>query len=171
MRRGTRFANVSTTDGRLLRLLTEAIGAKLAVEIGTSTGESGVWLALALRTTGGRLVTYEIDPGRAKIAQANFQKAGVDDLVTIVLGDAHEKVKDQGGPIDVLFLDADKPGYVDYLEKLLPKIRPGGLVIAHNARTPAPDPRFMKAITQDPNLETAFLLMEGSGVSVTLKKR
>jgi predicted O-methyltransferase YrrM len=80
-------------------------------------------------------------------------------------------VKDQVGPIDVLFLDADKPGYVDYLEKLLPKIRPGGLVIAHNARTPAPDPRFMKAITQDPNLETAFLLMEGSGVSVTLKKR
>ncbi|MBN2022035.1 MAG: class I SAM-dependent methyltransferase [Pirellulales bacterium] len=171
VRQGPRFANVPATDGRLLRLLTEAVGAKHVVEIGTSTGESGVWFALALRKTGGKLTTYEIDPGRAKTAQENFERAGVREYVTIVLGDAHEKVKELEEPIDVLFLDADKQGYIDYLDKLLPRIRPGGLILAHNMRSPTPDPRFVKAITRDPNLETAFLLMDGAGVSVTLKKR
>ena len=86
MRQGPRFANVATDDGRLLRMLAETTGAKTVVEIGTSTGESGVWFALALRSTGGHLYTHEIDEGRAKIAADNFKKAGVDDLITIVTG-------------------------------------------------------------------------------------
>ena len=171
MREGPRFANVSTSDGRLLRLLAETTGAKRVVEIGTSTGESAVWFALALRTTGGHLFTHEIDPERAKTAAENFQKAGVDDLVTIVLGDAHETVKQHKEPIDVLFLDADKEGYIDYLDKLLPLVRPGGLIIAHNMSPRMADPDYLKAITQSPELETSFLLMEGAGVGVTLKKR
>ena len=171
MRAGPRYANVSESDGRLLRLLTEAIGAKRVVEIGTSTGESAVWFALALRKTGGKLITHEIDPERAKVAEENFKKAGVDDLITIVLGDAHETVKRHKEPIDVLFLDADKQGYIDYLDKLLPLVRPGGLIVAHNMRYPRPDPRYIDAITKNPELETAFLLMEGAGLGVTLKKR
>jgi len=171
MRQGPRFRNVSTTDGRLLRLLTESIGAKRVVEIGTSTGESAVWFALALRTTGGHLYTHEIDPGRAKIAEENFKKAGVDGLITIILGDAHETVKQHKEPIDILFLDADKEGYIDYLDKLLPLVRPGGLIIAHNMNPRMADPRYMDAITKDPKLETSFLLREGTGIGVTLKKR
>jgi len=132
MRQGPRYRNVSVSDGRLLRLLTETTGAKQVVEIGTSTGESAVWFALALRSTGGHLYTHEIDPGRAKIAEENFKKAGVDELVTVILGDAHETVKQHTEPIDILFLDADKDGYIDYLEKLVPLVRPGGLIIAHN---------------------------------------
>jgi len=168
---GPRFANVSTGDGRLLRLLAEAVDAKTVVEIGTSTGHSAVWFALALRSTGGHLYTHEIDPGRAKIAEENFKKAGVDDLITVVLGNAHETVKRYEEPIDILFLDADKEGYLDYLDKLLPLVRPGGLVIAHNMRHPNPNPDYIKAITTNPKLETTFLLMEGAGVGVTLKKR
>ncbi len=171
MRQGPRFANVSTADGRLLRQLTEALGAKKVVELGTSTGESGVWFALALRKTGGHLYTHDIDPGRIKVARENFQKAGVEDLITIIEGDAHETVQQQEGPIDIVFLDADKPGYIDYLEKLLPKVRPGGLIIAHNMRRPEPDPRYIEAITTNPDLDTSFLLMDGAGVGVTLKKR
>jgi predicted O-methyltransferase YrrM len=171
MRRGRRFRNVSTPDGRLLRLLAEAVGAKRVVELGTSTGESGVWFALALRRTGGHLYTHEIDSENAKTAAENFKRAGVDDLITIIEGDGHETVKQHKDPIDIVFLDADKEGYVDYLSKLLPLVRPGGLVIAHNMRGPSPDPRYVKAITQDPNLETSFLLMDGAGVGVTLKKR
>ena len=166
-----RYRGVSLNDGRLMRQLTEAIGAKRVVEVGTSTGYSGLWFALALRATGGKLVTHELDPERAKTAQANFDKAGVADLITIVLGDAHETVKQHTEPIDVLFLDADKKGYIDYLEKLLPRVRPGGLVFAHNMRRPQPDPRYIKAITTDANLDTSFVLMEGAGVGVTLKKR
>jgi predicted O-methyltransferase YrrM len=170
-REGPRYANVSSTDGRLLRLLTEAIGAKRVVEIGTSTGESAIWFALALRRTGGKLSTHEIDPGRIRVAKDNFKAAGVDDLVTVIEGDAHETVLRHEEPIDIVFLDADKDGYIDYLRKLLPRVRPGGLIIAHNMRRPSPDPRYLEAITGNPELETAFLLMEGSGVGVTMKKR
>ncbi|UCF14482.1 MAG: class I SAM-dependent methyltransferase [Phycisphaerales bacterium] len=169
--RSRTFANVSPTDGRLLRQLTEAVGAKRVIEIGTSTGYSGLWFAMALRTTGGKLITHEIDSGRAAMARDNFKKAGVDDLITIVQGNAHETVKQQKDPIDILFLDADKEGYVDYLNKLLPLIRPGGLIIAHNMNTRQADPRYVEAITTNSELETLLLLREGTGVSVTLKKR
>jgi len=169
--RNRRHLSVSEEDGRLMRLLTEAVGAKRVVEVGTSTGYSGLWFALALSSTGGKLVTHELDPERAKTAQVNFEKAGASGLVTVIVGDAHETVKQHTEPIDVLFLDADKEGYLDYLQKLLPLVRPGGLVLAHNMNRPAADPRFVQAITTDPALETAFLLMDGAGVSVTLKKR
>ena len=169
--RGRRFASVSSNDGRLLRQLTEAVGAKQVIEIGTSTGYSGLWFALALRSTGGKLITHEIDPGRARMARENFKKAGVDDLITIIEGDAHETVKQHKDAIDILFLDADKEGNIDYLNKLLPLVRPGGLILAHNMRFPSPDPRYLEAITKDPKLDTTFVLMEGAGIGMTLKKR
>lgn len=163
--------NVPESDGRLLRILTESIGAKTVVEIGTSNGYSGIWIALGLRETGGKLITHEIDPERAKRARANFERAGVADLIEIRLGDAHETVKALEGPIDLLFIDADKPGYPDYLEKCLPEVRPGGLILGHNMRRPAPSPEFVEEITTNPELETIFLHMEDAGISLSLKKR
>jgi len=160
--------NVPQEDGRILRLLTEAVGAKHVVEIGTSNGYSGIWFCLALRTTGGKLTTHDIDEGRASLARENFKRAGVDNMVTLVMGDAHETVTKIKEPIDVLFIDADKEGYTDYLTKLLPLVRPGGLIFAHNISSTGPD--FIKAITADPNLETVFQ-GQGQGLSVTLKKR
>jgi len=160
--------NVPQEDGRILRLLTEAVGAKHVVEIGTSNGYSGIWFCLALRTTGGKLTTHDIDEGRASLARENFKRAGVDNMVTLVMGDAHETVTKIKEPIDVLFIDADKEGYTDYLTKLLPLVRPGGLIFAHNIGSTGPD--FIKAITADPNLETVFQ-GQGQGLSVTLKKR
>ncbi len=167
-RRG--MMNVPVADGRLLRLLAEAVGAKHVVEIGTSNGYSGIWQCLALKATGGKLTTFEIDARRASLARENFKKAGVDALVTLVEGDAHEKVAEVKGPIDIVFVDADKEGYTDYLNKLLPKVRPGGLVIAHNISPRMADPGYMEAITTNPELETIFY-SQGGGVSVTLKKR
>ena len=163
--------NVPMEDGRLLRLLAEATNAKHVVEIGTSNGYSGLWLLLALRTTGGKLTTYEIDRERAALARENFDRAGVGDIVTIVEGDAHEEVPKLKEPIDMLFLDADKEGYIDYLNKLLPLVRPGGLVVAHNMSVQQADPRYVKAITTNPDLETIFLHMDAAGVGVTMKKR
>lgn len=170
-RGGERYANVSTADGRLLRQLTESLGAKRVVELGTSTGESGLWFSLALRKTGGRLYTHDIDPGRIAVARANFKRAGVEDLVTITEGDAHETAPKIKEPIDVLFIDAEKEGYDAYLKELLPLVRPGGLIIAHNMRRPAPNPRYIEAITTNPDLDTSFVLMDGAGVGITLKKR
>jgi predicted O-methyltransferase YrrM len=126
---------------------------------------------MALQSTGGHLYTHEIDPGRAQTARQNFEKAGVAGIVTLIEGDAHQNVSQHSQPIDILFLDADKEGYIDYLDQLLPLVKPGGLVIAHNMNTRQADARFVKAITEDKSLETLILLKEGTGVGVTLKKR
>ncbi len=168
-RRG--MMNVPPEDGRLLRLFVAAADAKHVVEIGTSNGYSGIWICLALRGTGGELTTYEIDAGRAGLARENFKRAGVDQMVTLVEGNAHEEITKLKEPIDVIFLDADKEGYIDYLNKLLPLLRPGGLVLAHNINPGQADPRYVEAITTNPDLETLFLHMDAAGVSVTLKKR
>jgi len=170
MRAGGRtYLSVPPEDGRALRVLTEAAGAKTVVEIGTSTGYSGLWLCLALQGTGGRLTTFEIDPARAAAARRNFQQAGVDALVSVVEGDAHEKVATLKGPIDVVFIDADKEGYVDYLRKLLPLVRPGGLLMAHNVGMSGVT-EYLKEVTANPDLET-IIYREGAGLAVTLKKR
>ena len=163
--------NVAAEDGRLLRLLAETVGAKHIVEVGTSNGYSGIWFCLALQKTGGKLTTHEIDARRASLARENFKQAGVDGLVTLVEGDAHEEVAKLKEPIDILFLDADKEGYIDYLNKLLPLVRPGGLIVAHNVTPRMADPKYVTAITTNPDLETVLLHQQGSGVSVTLKKR
>ena len=157
--------NVPQEDGRILRLLTEAVGARNVVEIGTSNGYSGIWFCLALRTTDGKLTTHDIDEGRASLARENFKRAGVDNMVTLVMGDAHQTVTRIKEPIDVLFIDADKEGYLDYLTKLLPLVRPGGLILSHNIEMIGQD--YVDAITKNPNLET----IQAQGVTVTLKKR
>jgi caffeoyl-CoA O-methyltransferase len=167
---GPWMANVATLHGRLLRILTEAVKAKQVVEIGTSNGYSALWICLGLQATGGKLITHEIDPKNAALARANFRRAGVEQMVTVVLGDAHETVTRLKEPIDLLFIDADKSGYLDYLNQLLPLVRPGGLILADNMHQPKPSPDFIKAITTNPNLETIFLNMESTGISVTLKK-
>ncbi|MBN1765305.1 MAG: O-methyltransferase [Sedimentisphaerales bacterium] len=163
--------NVPPEDGKVLRLLTEALGAKTVVEIGTSNGYSGIWFCLALQKTGGRLITHDIDEGRASLARENFKKAGVDNLVTLVMGDAHETILKLEGPIDILFLDADKDGYLDYLNKLLPKVRPGGLILSHNTSMRGQMADFINAITTNPALETVFIHQDAQGLGITLKKR
>lgn len=168
-RRGS--MSVPQIDGRLLRLLAESTGAKHAVELGTSHGYSGIWLCLALRTTGGKLTTYEIDAPRAAVARTNFKRAGIDALVTLVEGDAHRELATLKDPVDFVFIDADKEGYVDYLNKLLPLVRPGGLIVAHNIDARMADAGYITAITTNPALETLFMSLGGSGISVTLKKR
>jgi caffeoyl-CoA O-methyltransferase len=162
---------VPVEDARLLRLLTESINAKHVVELGTANGYSGIWFALALQTTGGKLTTFEIDPDSVKQARKNIKRAAVEHLITQIEGDAHQQVTKLTGPIDLVFIDADKEGYADYLNKVLPLVRPVGLVIAHNMRVPPPDPRYIKAITTNPELETVFLNMHSAGIAVTLKKR
>lgn len=154
-----------------MRQLTEFAGAKRVVEIGTSSGYSTIWLAMGARAAGGKVFTHEIDPEMIKIATRNFKKAGVDDIITIIEGDAHKTVKQHEEPIDVLFLDAEKKGYVDYLQKLLPLVRPGGLILGHDMHRPMPDPRYIEAVTKNPHLDTSFIMMESYGISMTVKKR
>jgi predicted O-methyltransferase YrrM len=153
-------------------VLAESCGAKQCVEIGTSNGFSGIWTCLGLLGTGGKLVTHEIDAGRAAKARENFKRAGVEAIVTLVEGDAHKEVAKLKGPIDIVFIDADKEGYADYLRQLLPLLRPGGLMLAHNVGSQAREMMdYLKAVTTTPDLETVFANLPATGISITLKKR
>jgi len=164
---GQTYLSVPVADGKVLRLIAEAADAKSITEIGTSTGYSGLWFCLALARTGGHLTTFEIDHPRASMARRHFQAAGVEGLVTIVEGDAHQTLAQRSEPVDVAFIDADKSGYIDYLHKILPRVRPGGLILAHNIDM-VPD--YLQAVTTNPDLET-IIYTEGAGLAVTLKKR
>jgi caffeoyl-CoA O-methyltransferase len=157
------YRSVPAEVGRMLRLFTESSGARNVVEIGTSTGYSGLWLCLALQNTQGRLTTFEIDEERAAQARKHFEQAGVHGMVEIVLGNAHENVKRLTEQIDLIFIDADKEGYAAYLKALRRLLRPGGIIAADNVAM-APD--YIEAITTNPELETMFF----GRFSVTLKK-
>ncbi len=155
--------------GKLLRILAKSTNAKNVVEIGTGNGYSAIWLCLGLKATGGKLLTHEIDHDKVLLARANFKRAGVENLVTVVEGDAHETVARLKEPIDILFMDAEG-GNLDYLIQLLPLVRPGGLILADNMSKPRPSPQFIKAITTNPNLETIFLNMRSTGIGLMVKK-
>lgn len=161
------YLSVPQEDGEALWVLTEAANAKRVVEIGTSTGYSGLWFCMALSATGGHLTTFEINHKRFTEAHQHFEQAGVSNLVTQIEGDAHTNVEKLKGPIDVVLIDADKEGYVDYLHKVLPLVRPGGLILANNIDM---TPDYVHAVTTNPDLQTIFY-MQGRGLGVTLKKR
>lgn len=163
--------NAPPEDGRLFRVLAESMGAKNVVEIGTSNGYSSIWFGLALRTTGGKLTTFEIDPRKVEIARRNFVRAGLDSIITVVEGDAHKEIARLKEPLDLVFIDAEKSGYVDYLAKVLPLVRPGGLILAHNTTDCKRDlQEYIKLVTTNPDLETIFLHEQDRGIAVTLKK-
>jgi len=166
------MGNVLPEDGRLLRMLAETLGARHVVEVGTANGYSALWFCLALRSTGGKLTTHEIDPKRIALAKENFQRAGVEGLVTLVEGDAHETIQRLAGPVDLLLLDAEKEGLTDYLKKLLPRMRAGGLVIAHDSSGQAHLMHdYFQAIASHPDLETVFVDASRWGMCITRKMR
>jgi predicted O-methyltransferase YrrM len=124
--------NVPQADGEILYRLVIENGYKRALEIGTSTGRSGIYIAWALSKTGGRLTTIEIDEGRYNEAVANFKEAGLSEYIDARLADAHELVPELPGPFDFVFIDADKGWYTQYARAVVPKLEPGGCIAAHN---------------------------------------
>jgi caffeoyl-CoA O-methyltransferase len=124
--------NIPWVDGQLLYDLIIKGNYKSAIEIGTSTGHSGIWIAWALSKTGGKLITIEIDEGRYKTAIENFKKAGLSEYIDARLADAHKLVKELKGPFDFVFSDADKEWYKNYFVDLDPKLKVGGCFTAHN---------------------------------------
>ncbi len=127
--------NVSPAQGKLLHLLARMQGARTILEIGTLGGYSTIWLARAL-PAGGRMISLEADPKHAEVARANIARAGLADTVEVRLGRALDSLPqlafERLGPFDVIFLDADKPGYPDYFAWALRLSRRGTLILADN---------------------------------------
>jgi caffeoyl-CoA O-methyltransferase len=169
-----RDMNVPEADGRVLHDLIVERGYTRALEIGTSTGHSGIWIAWALSKTGGRLVTVDIDEGRYREAVANFREAGLDGFIDARLADAHELVPALPGPFDFVFCDADKDWYKNYFTAVLPKLVAGGAFVAHNVsarmrRGGWGSGDFVEHVLSLPFMETTFV-EGGGGISISVKK-
>lgn len=171
-RRSWRDMNVSETDGRILYDLIIKNNYKRALEIGTSTGHSGIWIAWALSKTGGKLLTIEIDERRHQTALSNFEEAGLSDFIDARLADAHELVPKLEGPFDFVFSDADKGWYKNYLIAVLPKLEVGGCYTAHNVsgRRQYGIGEFLDYLESLPNMETTIDRSSWSGISISYKK-
>ena len=172
--RGTwRDLNVPDSDGKLLHELILKHKFTRALEIGTSTGHSGVWIAWALAKTGGKLITVEIDPGRHRTAVAHFQEAGLTAYIDARLGDAHEIVPTLSGPFDFVFSDADKEWYKNYFVAVWPRMVPNGCFTAHNVsgRNPGAGIReFLAHLKTLPDAVTTIDTTSRAGVSITCKR-
>lgn len=171
---------VGAAEGSLLHILARAVRARRILELGTAIGYSGTWFARAL-PPGGELITVEADPKTAKIAEANLERTGVRDRVTILVGPAQEVLEDLDGPFDLIFVDINKDGYPQVLEPCIRRLRVGGILVTDNVlwSGKVPDPKdrskdtvairtYNKRLANDPRM-LAAILPERDGVSVALK--
>ena len=166
--------NIPTADGQLLYDLVIKGNFKSALEIGTSTGHSGIWIAWALSKTGGKLITIDIDEGRHKTALENFKKAGLSEYIDARLADAHSLVKELQGPFDFVFSDADKDWYKNYFIDVDPKLKVGGCFTAHNISQRGrgyggSQGAYLEYVMSLKNYETT-VNTSGGGVSISFKK-
>ena len=162
---------VSEEDGRFLRLMIATSGARRVLEIGGASGYSAIWMGLGLRDTGGRLVTIEYDPQRAKELEANVRRAGLADIVQVVAGDAFEQIPKIQGTFDFVFLDAWKRDYKRFFELVFPRLDQKGLFVGHNVvnkRSELED--FLELVQRHPGLWTTIVSPSGEGMSVSLKR-
>lgn len=169
--------NIPTADGQLLYDIIVKNNYKSALEIGTSTGHSGIWIAWALSKTGGKLITIDIDENRHKQALQNFKEAGLSDYIDARLADAHQMVKELKGPFDFVFSDADKDWYKNYFIDVDPKLITGGCFTAHNISDRGRGGYggyggqgvFLDYVKSLKNYETT-VNSNGGGVSISYKK-
>ncbi|MEW5980383.1 MAG: O-methyltransferase [Acidobacteriota bacterium] len=164
--------NVPPEDGRFLYDLVAAKGYRRGLEIGTSNGYSALWLGLAFRANGGKLVTLEVDQERGMEARQNFRKAGLENVVELRINDAFQEIPKLVGDFDFVFIDAWKRDYKKFLDLVLPRVSKGGAITAHNVISLGGDMKdFLEAIESDPRLETKIHQTSSEGISVSFIRR
>jgi caffeoyl-CoA O-methyltransferase len=162
---------ISEEDGKFLRLLVVMSGTKKALEIGGASGYSAIWLGLGMRETGGTLTTIEYDPTRAQELRANIEAAGLTDVVKVVAGDAFQAVPAEPGTFDFVFIDAWKPDYQKYFDMTFPRLRRGGLIVAHNVINKGAEMQdFLQTVNTRGDLLTSIVAPGSEGVSISLKR-
>ena len=170
-----RDMNVPERDGQFLYDLIIQHHYTRALEIGTSTGHSAIWMAWALSKTGGRLTTIEIDEKRHALALENFRNAGVSAFINARLADAHDLVREIKGPFDFVFVDADKDWNRQYFTDLAPKISVGGCYTTHNISMRHGELRgsvkeYVDFLRSQPDFETMVESDRSTGIAVSYKR-
>ncbi len=153
IRMGEFYLGVSAAEGKLLYNLARSSGSQTVVEFGASFGISTLYLGAAARDTGGRLVTTEVHPDKCRAIAELIQRAGLQDHVQLLEGDALETLKGVEGRVDMLFLDGWKSLYLPVLELMAPRLSPGALVAADNVDHDAAAP-YVAAIAADTRFVT-----------------
>ena len=144
--------NSAPGDAAMLRILVESSKAERGVEVGTATGYGAVLMGLAFERNGGQLITVDIDPKMVKTANDNLQKVGLQDVVTVVEGDALKVLPKLEGQFDFVYIDAVKSDYLKYFKALEPKLLPGAVIVADNViRSARHMPDFLDYIGNSPN--------------------
>jgi predicted O-methyltransferase YrrM len=162
---------VSEEDGRFMRLLVAASRTKRALEIGTASGYSAIWIGLGLRETGGQLVTIEYDKARALQATGNIKHAGLADVVHVISGDALAEIPKLSGAFDFVFCDAWKRDYQKYFTLAFPLLNKGGLFLAHNVINKQSEMSdFLTTIRTNPAVLTTIVSPGSEGMSVSYKR-
>lgn len=170
-KRDTDQLAVSEEDGRFLRLMIAASGARRVLEIGGASGYSAIWMGIGLRETGGRLVTIEYDAERAKELAENIRQAGLSDVVQVIPGDAFEQIPALDGTFDFVFLDAWKKDYQRFFDLVYPRLETGGVFIAHNVVNKRDEMLdFLDTIHSHPSMWTTIVAPSDEGMSVSLKR-
>lgn len=162
--------NVPFVDGQTLHDLIVKNGYKSALEIGTSTGHSTIWIAWAMSKTGGKVTTVELNEKRHKQAVKNLTEAGLIDFVDAKLGNAHEIVKQLPGPFDFVFSDADKDWYKQYFLDVTPKLTKGGCFTAHNVIDGNTPKEYNEFIESNKDFETTIDRKSRAGIMISYKK-
>jgi caffeoyl-CoA O-methyltransferase len=176
---------IHVATGRLLRTLARAVGARRILEIGTAIGYSALWMAPALPHDG-LLISMEVNADRAAEARRHFARAGLEERITVIVGDASRFLHKVSGPFDLIFQDGDKRLYEPLLDKLVPLLGPGGILVTdnvlwggevvdgfvalprHDAESTAMIRRYNQRLAGDARLETSFLPV-GDGIALSVK--
>lgn len=161
--------NIPTEDGKVLHDIIIKNNYKSALEIGTSTGHSAIWIAWALSKTGGKLITIEINESRYRKARANFREAGLEDYIDARLGDAHKLVPRLNQEFDMVFCDADKGWYKNYFRDVKRDIELNGCFIAHSISGPDNREAIEKFLDYIQNRSDFMTTIDHSGMSVSFK--
>ncbi len=162
--------NVPLADGKILYDIIIENNYKKAVEIGTSTGHSAIWIAWALSKTGGKLITVEIDKARYVQAKSNFKKAGVSKFIDVRLADAHKLIPALTGKYDFVFSDADKYWYKNYFIAMDPKMEIGACFTAHNTSMRVSGiNEFLEYVESLDTYKTTFAKGSRAGISKSYK--
>ncbi len=166
-----RDLNVPYQDGQVLHDIILEKGYMSALEIGTSTGHSTIWIAWAMSKTGGKVTTIEIDEGRHREALKNIEEAGLSAYVDARLADAHKLVPQLKGPFDFVFSDADKDWYTQYFIDVDPNLKMGGCFTAHNVRNGFSGANeFVEYVKSLNNYTTTIDTSSRSGISISYKQ-
>jgi len=160
-------------DAMMLRILVEASGAKRGVEVGSAAGFGAINMGIAFERTGGHLWTHDINPAAVKETRENLAKVGLENVVTVVEGDALKTLPNIEGPVDFVFIDALKQDYLKYLKILEPKLKAGAVIVADNVIQSARQMKdFLDYVQTSPDYDTVIIrasMEKNDGMSISYK--